>query len=41
MTEGKAVGLQKALGFPNGEVVAAAGLSGGLALFWRRDSWWR
>jgi hypothetical protein len=37
MTEERSWGLMKALGYPNGEVVAATGLSGGLALFWRRD----
>jgi hypothetical protein len=33
MTEERSWGLMKALGYPNGEVVAATGLSGGLALF--------
>jgi hypothetical protein len=37
MTEERSWGLMKALGYPNGEVVATTGLSGGLALFWRRD----
>jgi hypothetical protein len=37
MNEERALGVMKALGFSNGEVVAAGGLSGGLALFWRRD----
>jgi hypothetical protein len=37
MTRDRALGLQRELGFPNGEAVAATGLSGGLALFWRRD----
>jgi hypothetical protein len=37
LAEERALGVMKALGFPNGEVVSADGLSGGLALFWRRD----
>jgi hypothetical protein len=37
MTEERSWGLMKALGYPNGEVVAATGLSGGLALFWRMN----
>jgi hypothetical protein len=37
MTEERMWGLMKSLGFPNGEVVAASGLSGGMSLFWRRD----
>jgi hypothetical protein len=37
MSEERAGDLMKSLGFPNREVVVAAGLSGGLALFWRRD----
>jgi hypothetical protein len=36
LAEERALGVMKALGFPNGEVVSADGLSGGLALFWRR-----
>jgi hypothetical protein len=36
-TRDRALGLQKELGFLNGEAVVAVGLSGGLALFWRRD----
>jgi hypothetical protein len=37
LSEERIGALMKSLGFPNGEVVAANGLSGGLALFWRRD----
>jgi hypothetical protein len=38
LSEERTWGLMKSLGFPNGEVVAATGLSGGLAMFWRRDT---
>jgi hypothetical protein len=37
LSEERAWGLMKSLGYPNGEVAAASGLSGGLALFWKRD----
>jgi hypothetical protein len=37
MSRDRALGLKGELGFPNGDAVAAVGLSGGLALFWRRD----
>jgi hypothetical protein len=33
MSKDGVMALKGALGFPNGEVVAAAGLGGGLALF--------
>lgn len=36
LSKDRALGLQRALGFPNGHAVPAEGLSGGLALFWRR-----
>lgn len=37
LEEEKALDLKRSLGFPNGLAVAARGLSGGLALFWRGD----
>jgi hypothetical protein len=37
LSEERALSLGGSLGFPNGEAVLSVGLSGGLALFWRRD----
>jgi len=37
LSKDRTLELQRALGFPNAHVVPAVGLSGGLALFWRRD----
>lgn len=36
MSEEKVLGLNKSLGFPNGEVMVAAELSGSLVLFYRK-----
>jgi hypothetical protein len=36
MTEQRTLEVQRSLGFSNGEVRAASGLSGGLALFWMK-----